>query len=84
MEKEVIGDLSLGASDACEVYLPESGAEKKQAIIRKGKQGFEIHNVGSTRSFTAGQRNVAPQTSMPLNDNDIIVMGEAQVQFRSR
>jgi hypothetical protein len=84
VEKEVLGSLTLGSSDACGVYLPDPGIEKQQAVISKTPNGFVIRNIGQTQSLTAGIARVIPGSTAILNNNDIIQMSETKLRFRSR
>ena len=82
-EIELIGRATIGSSDACDVYVPDRSVEKQQAQIEKGSKGFEILNLGNSKSFYAGQTLVHPGYSVLLANDTIIQMGEIQLRFQS-
>lgn len=82
-EIELIGSASLGSSDACLVYVPDKNIEKKQAQIDKGRQGFEIRNIGAQRSFLVNQQAIPPGQSAVLQNGAMIQMGDIQLRFQA-
>lgn len=83
-EVSVLGKVTLGSSDACDVYLPDEGVEKQQAIIRKAGSGFIIENTGKAQTFSVGQKPVPPGGNTPLANGSLIFMGAAQLRFKAR
>lgn len=97
-EIELIGSADLGSSDACQVYVSDANVEKKQALIDKVsskprlaldkrsaiKTGefFEIHNIGSQKTFWVDQTPIPPGQAAPLENGAQIVMGDIQLRFQ--
>jgi hypothetical protein len=81
-EVELIGEASLGSSDACEVYIQDKRVEKKQGQIAKGPKGFEIRNVGATQPFIIDQASLFPGQTAALRNGTLIQMGEIVMRFQ--
>ena len=82
-EVSVIGDTLIGSSDACEVYIPDTSVDKKQAVVTKDGQDFVIRNRGD-QSFTVNQTLVSSGDQVPLGREAQIQMGETLLSFRAR
>jgi hypothetical protein len=83
-EISVIGDTSLGCSDACDVYIPDENVEQRQAIIRKTKSGFIIHNLGTAHAFHVNKIPLLPGSQTALRNGDRIQIGQVLLQFITR
>jgi len=83
MEIEIINSATLGSSDACDIFVPENGIEKKQAMISKGPQGFQIQNMSQSTSMTVNSSILAPHANAQLPDNAIIHVGQSQLRFKA-
>jgi len=79
----VIGATVIGASDACEVFIPASMVAPKQAVVTRAPGGFTIENIGD-RAFLVNQASLNPHQSSPLPDRAMIQMGSTQLQFNAR
>jgi len=82
-EIELIGQATLGSSDACDVYIPDRSIEKQQAQVYLGSQGFEIQNYGKMQSFYLGQSLISPGTSSALTNDSILQIGSIQLSFKA-
>ncbi len=82
-EIELIGQATLGSSDACDVYIPDRNIEKQQAQVFLGSQGFEIYNLGKSQSFYLGQSLIEPGTSATLPNDSILQIGSIQLSFKA-
>ncbi len=82
-EIELIGDASVGSSDACDIYVPDKNVEKKQARIKKGAQGFEIHNLGQAKVFVVDEQDLPPGGALNLTNGAVIRMGDIRLRFQS-
>lgn len=83
-EVEIIGSATAGSSDACDIYIRDAQIEQKQAEIRKGATGFEIQNIGSSRTLLVNQAPLYPGHTILLTDGAQIQMGESRLEFRAR
>jgi hypothetical protein len=81
-EIEIIDNATIGSSDSCDVYTPDTGVEKKHAVIRKGKKGFEIQNTGNS-VFLVNQNQLVSGNSMALPNNSQIQIGSTQMRFHA-
>jgi hypothetical protein len=81
MEISFVGSATLGASDSCDVFVPEA-QEKRQAQITKGKSQFEIANIGTMQAFTVNGLPVAPGSAIPLPDQATLLIGDTQLMFK--
>lgn len=85
LEVSVIDTVTLGSSDACEVYLPgDAGIAKKHAVVYKGDKGFFVRDLGTERGGTqVGNRAVPPGApGQLLRAGDQIRMGQTIVSFK--
>lgn len=83
MEISVIGKTAIGASDSCEVYLPDPAVAPRQAVIDRSSSGFQIHNTGDS-PFTVNQVSLQSGQRGALGDGDMIQMGGTQLRFYAR
>jgi hypothetical protein len=82
-EIEIVDNATIGSSDACDVYTPDVGVEKKHAVIRKGNKGFEIQNAGASTIFI-DQTQLVPGSSILLPNNSQIQIGTTKMRFQAR
>jgi hypothetical protein len=80
MEYSIIGQTTLGSSDACEVYIPDKSVAQQQAIITKTGGEFVIQNI-SNQFFIVNQATAQPGQSLPLQDGSLIQFGETRLKF---
>ena len=83
-EVSVLGDTTLGSSDASDVYVPDENVERKQAVVNKTQSGFAISNVGQSSHFLVNQNIVVPGNQITLPNKAVITMGETKIQFQAR
>lgn len=83
MEIEVVGPALLGSSDACDVYIPDSRVERKQAELRPGPRGFEVANIGTLQPLFVGENLLTPGRAVLLADEALIQIGQISLRFQA-
>jgi hypothetical protein len=83
--REVTDSVSLGRSDACDVYLPDPALAARHAIIRRTSNGFSIMlSPEATQGAIVGGQAVGPAQERSLRNGDVIQFGGTHVQFIGR
>lgn len=76
LEKEV---SLIGRITGSDVELPDPGASRRHAEIRRQGEVFVLVDLGSTNGTLVNERPVAEQ---PLEDGDRITIGRTVLEFR--
>ena len=70
---------TIGRSDQNVLCIPKKNVSREHAVIAAGPAGFVIRDLGSQNgTFVNGQ----PADDRVLEDGDLIVIGDAQMEFR--
>ncbi|HEX4925384.1 MAG TPA: diguanylate cyclase [Bdellovibrionales bacterium] len=75
------GDLIIGRNPQCQVYVDDRSISKSHARVMQVGHQVMIVDLGSTNGTDIGGERLQPNAPRPLQNNDLIKVGNALFKF---
>jgi len=78
---DVVAPVSMGRAPECSVQLLSRAVSRRHAGFEPRDDGIHVHDLGSANGVKVNDLKVAG--TQRLNDNDIVLVGDISVRYRS-